>query len=333
MIMAPTRLQERWLLQTADAGMRVVLADGDDPRARAAARRLAETGITPVLVTSEGGIDGDAIECLDPREPGEAVAAVVAEAVDRQASKRGLSEAERAALASDPLMIGVAAVRAGRAHGCVAGATRASADVARAAIRVVGMASGRSTLSSSFIMAMPDGRVFAYGDCAVVPEPDAVQLADIAIATAETFATLVGERPVVALLSFSTKGSADHSSLDVVREAVDRVRVIRPDLDIDGELQFDAAIVPNIAQAKAPGSPAAGRSNVFIFPNLAAANIAYKITERLAGAEAFGPLFQGLDRPINDLSRGCNAKDIYSISAITAAQAVAGVEHSSQGGT
>jgi len=225
MIMAPTRLQERWLLQTADAGIRIVLADGDDPRAREASRRLAEIGIAPILVTSEKGATAEAVECLDPREPGEAVAAVVAEAVDRQASKRGLSDAECAALAIDPLMVGVAAVRAGRAHGCVAGATRASADVARAAIRVVGMAPGRRTLSSSFIMA---------------------------------------------LLSFSTKGSADHSSLEVIREAVERVRVMRPDLAVDGELQFDAAVVPHIAQAKAPGSPAAGRSNVFVFPNLAA---------------------------------------------------------------
>ena len=332
MIMAPTRLQERWLLQAADAGIRIVLADGDDPRAREASRRLADSGIAPLLVTSQEGGSGDDVECLDPRDPGEAVAAVVAEAVDRQARKRGLSDAECAALAIDPLMIGVAAVRAGRVHGCVAGATRASADVARAAIRVVGMAPGRSTLSSSFIMAMPDGRAFAYGDCAVVPEPDAGQLADIAIATAATFVSLVGEEPVVALLSFSTKGSADHSSLDVVRAAVDRVRVMRPDLDVDGELQFDAAIVPHVGEAKAPGSPSAGRSNVFIFPNLAAANIAYKITERLGGAEAYGPLFQGLARPINDLSRGCSAEDVYNISAITAVQAVAGVKHFPQGG-
>lgn len=192
MIMAPTRLQERWLLQTADAGIRIVLADGDDPRAQEASLRLAEIGIASVLVTSRKGAPGEAVECLDPREPGDAVAAVVAEAVDRQASKRGLSDTECAALAVDPLIVGAAAVRAGQAHGCVAGATRASADVARAAIRVVGMAPGRRTLSSCFIMAMPDGRAFAYGDCAVVPEPDAEQLADIAIATGQSYSDLVG---------------------------------------------------------------------------------------------------------------------------------------------
>jgi len=332
MIMAPTRLQERWLLQTADAGIRIVLADGDDPRAREASRRLVDIGISPLLVTTDRSVRSDTVECLDPRDPGASVAAALNEAVERQASKRGLSEAERSALAIDPLMVSVAAVRSGLADGCVAGATRPSAEVARAAIRVVGMAPGRRTLSSSFIMALPDGRTFAYGDCAVVPEPDAEQLADIAISTAETFSVLVGEDPVIAVLSFSTKGSADHSSLEVIRDAVDRVRVMRPDLAIDGELQFDAAVVPQVAHAKAPGSPTAGRSNVFIFPNLAAANIAYKITERLAGAEAYGPLFQGLAQPINDLSRGCNAEDIYNISAITAAQAVAGVEHSAQGG-
>ncbi|MFM9135333.1 MAG: phosphate acyltransferase, partial [bacterium] len=172
----------------------------------------------------------------------------------------------------------------------------------------------------------------AYGDCAVVPEPDAAQLADIAISTADTFAALVGEGPVVALLSFSTKGSADHSSVDVIREALVRIRRERPGLDVDGELQFDAAFVPHVGAAKAPGSPTAGRANVFVFPNLAAGNIAYKITERLAGADAYGPLFQGLAAPVNDLSRGCSAEDVYNISAITAAEAVAAAQHSPQGG-
>ena len=330
--MAPSRLQERWLLQTADAGLRIVLADGDDPRAREAARRLADSGLTPVLVTADESAATGGVEVLDPRAPGGQVDEIVAAAVDRQAAKRDLGADERAALATDPLMVGVAAVRAGQADGCVAGAARPSADVARAALRVVGMAPGRTTLSSSFLMALPDGRALAYGDCAVVPEPDAEQLADIAAATADTFSALVGEQPIVALLSFSTKGSAEHSSVDVVRDALERVRRQRPDLAVDGELQFDAAFVPHVADAKAPGSPAAGRANVFIFPNLAAGNIAYKITERLGGAEAYGPLFQGLASPVNDLSRGCSAQDVYNISAITAVEAVAGVQHSLQGG-
>ncbi|MFM7212703.1 MAG: phosphotransacetylase [Actinomycetota bacterium] len=330
--MAPDRLRERWLRQTADAGLRIALADGDDPRAVDAARRLADSGITPVLITSQGALAGDGVDTLDPQDPGSSVAEVVAQVVDAQARKRGLDAAEAAALSLDPLIAGVASVRAGVADGCVAGASRASADVARAALRVIGMAPGRSTLSSSFLLSLPDGRAFAYGDCAVVPEPDAEQLADIAVATADTFEALTGETPIVALLSFSTKGSAEHSSVDVVRDALARVRQQCPQLAVDGELQFDAAVVPHVADAKAPGSPAAGRSNVFIFPNLAAANIAYKITERLAGADAFGPLFQGLAAPVNDLSRGCSAQDVYNISAITAVQATAGDQHAPQGG-
>jgi len=330
--MTPSRLQERWLLQTADVGVRIVLADGDDPRVREAAARLADSGVTPVLVTDDRGGAHRGIETLDPRDPGRDVSAVVAEAVDRQAAKRGLDAGEQAALASDPLTVAVAAVRAGAAHGCVAGATRSSADVARSALRIVGMAPGRATLSSSFIMALPDGRAFAYGDCAVVPEPDAHQLTDIALSTADTFAALVGEEPVVALLSFSTKGSADHASLDVIRDALGRIRRERPELHVDGELQFDAAVVPHVGESKAPGSSTAGRANVFIFPNLAAGNIAYKITERLAGADAYGPLFQGLAAPVNDLSRGCSAEDVYNISAITAVEAVAGAHDAPQGG-
>ena len=330
--MAPGRLQERWLRQSAGAGARIALADGDDARAHDAARRLADAGITPVLVTASDASLPIGAERIDPRSPGDPVAAAIESAAERQAARRGMDADERRRWSADPLTVGIAAVRAGAAAGCVAGATRASADVARTAMRIVGLGAGRATLSSSFLMAMPDGRTFAYGDCAVVPEPDARQLADIAVATADTFATLVGEEPVVALLSFSTKGSAEHPSVTTVREAVEIASGMRPDLAIDGELQFDAAAVPVVADAKAPGSPVAGRANVFIFPNLAAGNIAYKITERLAGAEAYGPLFQGLAQPVNDLSRGCSAEDIYNISAITAVEAVVGAQHSQLGG-
>jgi phosphotransacetylase len=330
--MAPGRLQERWLQQAANARLRIVLADGDDARAVQAARRLATAGVAPTLVTRTGSNCGDDITQLDPRDPGDAITAVVTETVQQLARRHQLSASEQAGLASDALLVAVAAVRTGQVDGCVAGASRASADVARAGLRIVGLAPGHSTLSSAFIMVMPDGRAFAYGDCAVVPEPDAQQLADIAIATADTFQALVGQPPVVAMLSFSTKGSAEHASVDVIREAVDRVRIRRPELPIDGELQFDAALLPHVGDMKAPGSPAAGRANVFIFPNLAAANIAYKITERLAGAQAYGPLFQGLARPVNDLSRGCTAEDIYNISAITGVQALPVVQHSDEEG-
>ena len=297
-----------------------------------AARRLADSGITPVLVTTSDVPLPTGAERLDPGAPGDEVSAAIDEAAERQAAKGRMDSDERGRWSADPLTVGIAAVQAGTAAGCVAGATRASADVARTAMRIVGLGAGRTTLSSSFLMAMPDGRTFAYGDCAVVPEPDARQLADIAVATADTFATLVGDEPVVALLSFSTKGSAEHPSITTVREAVELVSAMRPELAIDGELQFDAAVVPGVGNAKAPGSPVAGRANVFIFPNLAAGNIAYKITERLAGADAYGPLFQGLAQPVNDLSRGCSAEDIYNISAITAVEAVVGVEHARMGG-
>lgn len=317
------RLEDRWILQTADAGLRIVLADGDDDRARTAAAELVMTGVTPVLVSSERDVQSLGLEVIDPRNPGDDVISALETAADRVAAKRPMSAQDRSAFLADPLNIAIGVVRAGRADGCVAGASRPSADVARAALRIVGMAPGRTTLSSSFILAMPDGRNFAYGDCAVVPEPDAAQLADITAATADNFSALVGDDVHVALLSFSTLGSAEHSSIDVVREAVRLVREQRPDLNVDGEMQFDAAVIPDIASSKAPGSPTAGRANVLIFPNLAAANIAYKITERLGNSTAFGPLLQGLAAPVNDLSRGCSAGDIVTVTLITAAQAMA----------
>ncbi|HEY3685536.1 MAG TPA: phosphotransacetylase [Streptosporangiaceae bacterium] len=321
----PPDLLRRWISALDGAAIRVVLPDGDDPRVIAAAARLAaDTPVRPVLI---GGFGGDGAagaagvpvwrvrELAADREVREVLAGAV-----RDGGGPPSVVVERV---SDPLYLGAAAVRLGYADACVGGAARPTGDVLRAALRVLGLRPGISTLSSSFLMALPDGRVLAYGDCAVLPEPDEAQLADVAIATAGTYADLTGGDPVVALLSFSTYGSAAHPHVDRVRRATERVRAARPDLRVDGELQFDAAVVEAVGQAKASGSPVAGRANTLIFPDLAAGNIGYKITERLAGAVALGPLLQGLTAPMNDLSRGCSADDVFTVAVITAAQAAA----------
>ncbi len=228
-------------------------------------------------------------------------------------------EQAREAMKRD-LFFGAMMVREGMADGSVAGSTASTADVLRAAIQCVGMPEGISIVSSFFLMVLPE-RVFSFADCAVVPNPDATQLADIAITTAENHRKLTNEEPIVAMLSFSTKGSAKHELVDKVVEATNIVKQKRPDLKVDGELQFDAAIISSIGQRKAPGSEVAGKANVLIFPDLNAGNIGYKITQRLGGAEAIGPIVQGLKKPLFDLSRGCSYEDIVNVSAIAALMA------------
>lgn len=213
------------------------------------------------------------------------------------------------------LFFGAMMVREGMADGFVGGSASPTADVLRAGIHCVGMPEGISIVSSFFLMVLPE-KFYAFADCAVVPNPKEEQLADIAISTADNFSKLIGEEPLIAMLSFSTKGSAEHEMVDKVRNATEIVRKKRPDLKVDGELQFDAAVVEKVGKSKAPGSEIAGRANVLIFPDLNAGNIGYKIAQRLGGAEAIGPIVQGLRKPVFDLSRGCSVDDIVNTAAI-----------------
>jgi len=300
-------------LRRLPARPRIVFPEGSDSRVQTAAERLRrENLVEPILLGYENVVaPADAQRYIQLY-------------LERRSAK-GVTESHAAEVVRNPLYAAALMVASGDAQGFVGGAVNTTADTIRATLHCIGPARGTDIVSSSFLVAVPNpafghGGMLAFADCSVVIDPSPLELAEIAIATAATTRNIIGAEPVVALLSFSTKGSARHASVDAVIDALRVVRHRATDLLIDGELQADAALVESIGRSKAPGSQVAGRANTLIFPDAASGNIAVKLVERLGGAVALGPFLQGLAKPANDLSRGCSADDIYGTAIITALQ-------------
>ena len=294
----------------------IVLPRSSDERVIKAAEFLTEQELCKVVLLKNEEEIKTSLTVIDPAT--DVKLDSYAAAFHEKRKHKGITLEKAKEIVKDPLFFAAAMLDAGDADGCVAGSVSTTGDVLRAAIQAIGLKPGSSVVSSVFLMSFDDGRVFTFGDCAVVPYPTSEQLASIAIDSAESHKLLTDADPKVAMLSFSTKGSATHERVELVTTAAKMAMAAKPELDLDGELQFDAAFVEEIGAKKAPESPVAGKANVFVFPNLDAGNIGYKLTQRLAGATATGPVIQGLAKPMMDLSRGCSWEDIVNTACVAA---------------
>lgn len=328
-------MRQIWEKAKADK-RRIVLPEGEEERNLQAAGEIAKNGLANViLVGNEGvirekaaslGVNLEGVEIVDP-ETSDNTAKYANEFYELRKNK-GMTPEKADKIVRDPLYYATMMVKLGDADGMVSGAIHTTGDLLRPGLQIIKTAPGMSVVSSTFVMSVPnspygEGGLLLFADCAVNPNPTAEELASIAISTAETAKALCGIEPKVAMLSFSTMGSAKHELVDKVTKATELAKSMRPDLQIDGELQLDAAIVKKVADLKAPNSPVAGQANVLVFPDIQAGNIGYKLVQRFANAEAIGPICQGFAKPINDLSRGCSAEDIVNVVAVTAVQAQA----------